>query len=230
MAFSPLERELGYLGTARKMSTTGGSDGTTGKPTSEPGGTKWASWNRHGDGEGEGGHKPDAASKADSAEKSASPLPRGRSYQENRRHERDRRDNMRRNEKKTEWSIGKKSEHAGEGDDKKGGKRELDDAGKNKAASKEEKDATDLWSRESHDKRPSRSKSDSAQPDGVRKTSGNGGVDRKAEGDTHVGSWAEKHGDARASEHYSRAAGGAGTKDGAIKGHGDGPRAKANNR
>ena len=221
---------MGYLGTTRKMSTTGGSDGMTGNATSEPGGTKWAGWSHHGD--GEGGHNLDTVPKADGCEKSASPLPRGRSYQENRRHERDRRDNMRRNEKKPEWSIGKKAEHGAEGDDKKGGKRELDDVevGKNKVVSKEEKDATDLWSRENHDKRPSRSKSDSAQPDGVRKTGGNGGVDRKAEGDTHVGSWGEKHGDARVSEHYSRAAGGAGTKDGAIKGHGDGPRTKSNNR
>lgn len=215
--------------------TGGGTDGVTGKastaPTSGPGGVKWASWNRHGD--GEGGHKLDTAQKGDNHEKNTSQLPRGRSYQENRRHERDRRDNMRRNEKKSDWSIGKKVEHSGEGDDKKGGKRELDDVidGKSsKVISKEEKDATDLWSRENHDKRPSRSKSDSAQPDGVRKKSGMGTVDRKAEGDTHMSSWGEKGGDPRKSEHNSRAASGTGLKDGASKGQGDGPRTKANSR
>ena len=218
------------------MSTTGGAGGVTGKAstasTSGPGGIKWASWNRHSD--GESGQKLDTTQKGDTSEKNASPMPRGRSYQENRRHERDRRDNMRRNEKKTEWSIGKKVEHSGDSDDKKGGKRELDDActdGKSsKVISKEEKDATDLWSRENHDKRPSRSKSDSAQPDGVRKKSGMGTVDRKAEGDTHMSSWGEKGGDSRKSEHNSRATGGTGPKDSASKGQGDGPRTKANGR
>ena len=218
------------------MSTTGGAGGVAGKAstasTSGPGGIKWASWNRHGD--GESGHKLDTTQKGDTNEKNASSMPRGRSYQENRRHERDRRDNMRRNEKKTEWSIGKKVEHSGDSDDKKGGKRELDDVcadGKSsKVISKEEKDATDLWSRENHDKRPSRSKSDSAQPDGVRKKSGMGTVDRKAEGDTHMSSWGEKGGDSRKSEHNSRATSGTGPKDSASKGQGDGPRTKSNGR